>query len=515
MSIPGYATQDSTFECAARFKNQYGSDAFRILGRTNLSVSKIGFGTYRCHQNNEVHSQALQSAIQQGCNIIDTSANYTDGFAESLIGDVLNREIVWGNSKREETVLVSKAGYIQGENMKLAQKNENENNPFPEVVKYAPNVWHCIHPYFIRDQITRTLTRMHVDALDIYLLHNPEYYLLDASHKNDRDITTIRNEFYSRIHQSFLEMERLVEQGLIHWYGVSANSFVVDSGRHDFVSLSLIWETYKDVCAEKGMSPEQGHFAVIQFPFNWIEHEAFTLKNNEFEGKGFTLLELAQKLNLGVMINRPLNAVKENRMIRLASYGGKEGVNYEERFKEDLRKLLEIETRITQLIDHEGVNAQINPDVSLRNIFQNAATLRKLALQEVDVSHFNQLITHYFIPLFKIGETALLKKISKEKFENTKTMAEGYLNQFNLSSKTLRDQLDYLNFEKVKPLEKQFDVVNHPWADKLTLSQKALSVAASTPGVGVVLNGMRTPAYVEDSMELMRIKGIQIENLFN
>ena len=50
---------------------------------------------------------------------------------------------------------------------------------------------------------------------------------------------------------------------------------------------------------------------------------------------------------------------------------------------------------------------------------------------------------------------------------------------------------------------------------KLTLSQKALSVAASTPGVGVVLNGMRTPAYVEDSMELMRIKGIQIENLFN
>jgi aryl-alcohol dehydrogenase-like predicted oxidoreductase len=507
MSIPGYAAQNTTLDFAAKFNGRYGDDAFRTLGRTGLSVSKVGFGTYRCHQNSEIHFQALQSALQKGCNIIDTSANYMDGFAESLIGDVLNQEIVWGNLKREEIVLVSKVGYIQGENMKVARKNEDGQNPFPEVVKYAPNVWHCIHPYFIRDQITRSLTRMHVDALDICLLHNPEYFLLDANHKNDGDISEVRNEFYRRIHQSFVEMERLVEQGLIFWYGISSNTSVTDSNGPDFVSLSGIWKTYKDVCAEKGMSPEQGHFAVIQFPFNWIEHQAFTLKNNEFDGKQFTVLELTPKLNLGVLANRPLNAIHKNHMIRLARYGAKEGINYAGQFREDLQKLLEIETRITQLIDHEGINVQINPDVSLKNIFQNADTLRKLASQEVDVSHFSQLITHYFIPLFNIGETALLKNISKDKFEKTRTMAEGYFNQFNLTAKTLRDQLDYLNYQKVEPLEKQFDAANNLWTDKLTLSQKALSVAASTPGVDVVLNGMRTPAYVHDSMEIMRIDG--------
>jgi aryl-alcohol dehydrogenase-like predicted oxidoreductase len=37
-----------------------------------------------------------------------------------------------------------------------------------------------------------------------------------------------------------------------------------------------------------------------------------------------------------------------------------------------------------------------------------------------------------------------------------------------------------------------------------TLSRKALWVVASTPGVGSVLNGMRTPAYVDDTLGILR-----------
>jgi uncharacterized protein len=513
MSLPGFAVPDATASFAEKFKNRFVDDAFRSLGRTGLSVSKIGFGTYRCHQNSEIHFQALQLALQKGCNIIDTSANYMDGFSECLIGDVLNQEIVWGNLNREEIVLVSKAGYIQGENLKIAQKNEDEKNPFPEVVKYGPNVWHCIHPYFIRDQITRTLTRTHVDTLDIYLLHNPEYFLLDAQRQNNGDIQPVRDEFYWRVHQSFLEMERLVEQGLIRWYGISSNTFVVNKDRPDFVSLARIWETYREVCIEKGFAPEQGHFAVVQFPFNWVEHAAFTLKNNKFDARQFTTLEMAQELDLGVMINRPLNAIADSRMIRLARYAGKSDVNYSDRFSKDLKKLSEIENRLIQLIDKEGLDVQINPHVSLRNIFQNSDTLRKLALQEVDVSQLNQLVTQYFVPLFKIGETALLRKV-KEKLEETKTMVEGYFSQFNITAKTLQHQLDDLNYQRTEPLREKFDSTNRECADRLTLSQKALCVAAGAPGLDVVLNGMRTPAYVNDSMEIMRIEGIKIENLF-
>ncbi|HRB17121.1 MAG TPA: hypothetical protein PK224_15095, partial [Nitrospira sp.] len=39
---------------------------------------------------------------------------------------------------------------------------------------------------------------------------------------------------------------------------------------------------------------------------------------------------------------------------------------------------------------------------------------------------------------------------------------------------------------------------------KASLSQKALWILASTPGVTSVLNGMRTPAYVDDALQILR-----------
>jgi aryl-alcohol dehydrogenase-like predicted oxidoreductase len=514
MSIPGYATPEGTLNLAEKLKNGFSENAYRTFGRTKLIISKIGFGTYRCLQNNDAHFQALQSAIQNGCNIIDTSANYTDGKSESLISDVMNQEIVWGKSLREEIVLVSKVGYIQGQNMEIAQTKESEQKPFSDVVKYAPGVWHCIHPDFIKDQITRSLSRLHVDVIDVYLLHNPEYFLLNASKNNSTVTDSTIDEFYNRIYHAFMEMENLVEQGLIRFYGISANTFVVPSNRPGFVSLSLIWEVYEKVCAEKKLSVENGHFTVIQFPYNWIEHNAFTLKNNNYQGKSLTILELAKELNLGVMVNRPLNAMRENRIQRLAKYGAKIGINYTDRFKGELQKLVEIENKILELINEENINVQIRNDVDLIKIFQNAETLWKINLQEIDVSQLNELVAYYFIPLFKIGETTILKKIAKEKLERTKAMVEGYFTQFNSTTLVLRDKLDSDNHQKLEPFEKRFDEQNSSLADKLTFSQKALGVVSETLGVNVVLNGMHSPKYVDDSMKIMEVSGINLENLF-
>ena len=512
MSIPGYATPDSTLNFANKSENKV--DAYRILGRTNLKVSKIGFGTYRCQQNNEVHFQALQSAIQKGCNIIDTSANYMDGMAESLIGDVINQEIVWGKLQREEMVLVSKVGYIQGQNLDIAQNKEKEQKPFPEVVQYSPGVWHCIHPYFIKDQITRTLSRMHIDTLDVYLLHNPEYFLLNARKNNPTVTDSTFNEFYDRIFHAFLEMENLVEQGLICYYGISANTFIVPKINPGFVSLSRIWKAYENACVKKEISTEEGHFAVIQLPYNWIEHQAFRIKNNTYQGKSFTVLELASELNLGVLVNRPLNAIRANKILRLARYGAKKEIDYSKQFNEELNKLIEIENQILDLINQENINIQIQNGIDLINIFQNADTLRKTKLQEIDISQLNQLVAHYFIPLFKIGETALLKKVPKEKYEKTKSIIEGYFTQFNSTALAMKNKLDSDNYQKLKPLEKHFDELNNSLADKLTFSQKALSVAADTSGIDVVLNGMRTPKYADDSMKIMQINSINLKNLF-
>jgi len=40
---------------------------------------------------------------------------------------------------------------------------------------------------------------------------------------------------------------------------------------------------------------------------------------------------------------------------------------------------------------------------------------------------------------------------------------------------------------------------------KLTMSQKALNFVSSSPSVSVVLNGMRRPEYVDDTMGIMKV----------
>ena len=513
MSVPGFASPDATKSFADKFRDQYSDNAYGILGRTNLTVSGIGFGTYRCRQNNEVHFQAIESALKKGCNVIDTSANYMDGQAESLIGEVLNQEVVWGDLYREELVLISKVGYIQGENLKIAQKREEEQQPFLEVVKYAPGIWHCIHPHFIRDQITRSLSRMHIDVLDIYLLHNPEYFLLNMKKTHGINSENISREFYKRIANAFYEMENLVDEGLIRFYGISSNTLPVDNKRPDFVRLERIWEVYKSVCSEKGISTEEGHFAVIQFPFNWIEVEAFVKKNNQYNNRQITVFELARELNLGILTNRPLNAFKEDKMFRLATYGSEPGIDYSTKFREELDKLEELENIISKLIHNECTNTQINRDVKLTDIFKNSETLRKISLQNTDVSQFNQLISGYFLPLFKIGEKTFLKQIPKENFEKSKAALEGYFYQFNCTAKILQKWIDQKNYIQIKSFEDKFDTANPALADNLSFSQKAIKVLTDVSYVDVVLNGMRTPDYVEDSMGIIKTDKINSQKL--
>jgi aryl-alcohol dehydrogenase-like predicted oxidoreductase len=73
---------------------------YRRLGRTNLQVSCIGFGgapmginnyleAYDAKSNRETVMSAIQTALDQGVNYIDTAVGYGNGLGESIIGDVL------------------------------------------------------------------------------------------------------------------------------------------------------------------------------------------------------------------------------------------------------------------------------------------------------------------------------------------------------------------------------------------------------------------------------------------
>jgi hypothetical protein len=336
--IEGLARPDATEKWAASFPRLQ----FKQLGRTGLTVSPIGFGCYRIALGNAEHERALSSAISAGVNLIDTSANYGDGLSEQLVGKVLRDLIARDQIQREQIVLVTKAGYIQGSNLEIVKRRARERTPFPEVVEIEERLQHCIHPEFLEDQLTRGSERLGCGGVDGFLLHNPEYFL-EWAQSADWDLDDARAEYYRRIEAAFVYLEEQAEAGRIRFYGVSSNTFPSEPDDFSFTSLSELLRIAERLGCK--------HFALIQFPMNLMETGGVTVANQgvsagapgagvdaemganedaetgaeaeseaeELEGAGGAdLMTLCRERGMGVLINRPLNAFYGGRMLRLA-----------------------------------------------------------------------------------------------------------------------------------------------------------------------------------------------------
>lgn len=303
--MPGSASAEGTRRSAQRAIDEGTSaSACRALGRTGLTTSSLGFGSYRIDDRTPEHAAALEKALLGGVNLIDTSTNYTDGSSETCIGNVLARH------RREEVIVISKVGYVQGQALAMARAREQRGAAFSEMVKYTNGCWHCIHPEFIADQLDRSLGRLRVEKVDVYLLHNPEYFFTDAAkQRKGASLETLQGEFYDRIRRAFSHLEDEVRRGRIGFYGVSSNTFGALASDPEAISLDRMWMTAGEVAHEH-------HFAVVQLPANLFESGPMLTRNNLAGSR--TVLEFAQEHDLAVLVNRPLNAFYREQLIRLA-----------------------------------------------------------------------------------------------------------------------------------------------------------------------------------------------------
>ena len=279
------------------------ASAYGPLGRVHARVSRIGFGGYRVDHRSDVHREALREALVSGITLVDTSTNYADGHSEILVGEVVRDVLGRGALRREDLVLVTKAGYVQGGNQREAIRRARAGRPWSEMTEYTPDCWHCIAPDFLADQLTASLDRLALPNVDVLLLHNPEYFLTDAAHRGvPRD--EARAAFYERIRRALQHLEAEVAAGRIGAYGVSSNTFVVPRENEDAVSLERVLEN-----AGPG-------FAVVQLPFNPLETGA---REPIHTADGRSVLEVAKGAGLGVLVNRPLNAFSGHGLVRFAA----------------------------------------------------------------------------------------------------------------------------------------------------------------------------------------------------
>lgn len=462
--------------------NKYKNLCYRTLGKTGLSVSAFGFGGYRIDVSLKIHYEALSAALQSGINLIDTSSNYSDGGSELLIRDVLNDLIKEGMIKRDEIVIVSKGGYIQGKNFEEAAQREHEDKPFPEVVKCSPDLWHCIHPEFLEHQITESLKRLSLDKIDVYLLHNPEYFLTYSSIKDEAE----RNdEYYNRIKAAFEHLEEEVKKGRISFYGVSSNTFGSKENANNFTSLERLIQIAKEISSEN-------HFAVVQAPFNLLELGIAEVKNQG--SSKLTFLELADKENLGVLTNRPLNAIEKNKIIRFSDFPVTEN-----RSDEEIKTLLDdLDEMEYQLRDYtfDKMNLNASEEQSLRDCLSLSKIIQENIERFDSPNSFRDIKGFYLIPRANYA----IKTIG-DHFKDDAPLI-GRLNNYAVATNVILDSIysrlaktqNEKNKELHKLVNKNLDKKHH----KLSLSAKTLIALNSQKSISSVLVGMRTNEYVED-----------------
>ncbi len=487
----GHARPDATAAHASRWQARGCTEGFRPLGRTGLMVSRLGFGTYRVDDETPEHGAALERALLSGCNLIDTSTNYTDGGSERLVGEVLEALVASGKIQREDVVVVSKIGYIQGDNLKMAQARAAAGEPFPEVVECGKGLWHCLHPVFLADQLQRSLDRLGLATLDFCLLHNPEYFLADAVSQGYADLERLREEFYRRLEEAFHFFEGEVRAGRLLGYGVSSNTAVKPPADPEATSLTRM------LAAARQAGGEAHHLRLLQLPMNLVEAGA-ALEENNGPDERQTVLEHAKAQGVGVLVNRPLNAFGREGLVRLADVSVPEAAcDLEEqiavvgRLEEEY--LRDIASRL------EAAEKGVPPD----QFFRFAEALGTLRDRVKSLEHWREIEAQALLPRLTQALRTLDRSLGGDLGRTWRDWRARYVPE-------MRRALDELGRLAALGSAATSKAIGHaleplfPEAQRHeSLSRKALWIAASTPGVSAVLCGMRRVAYVEDALGIL------------
>jgi len=180
---------------------------YRVLGRTGLSVSEIGYGMWGMSAWKDSHDsesiKSLQRSVDLGCTFYDTAWAYGDGHSEQLLGNLVKEN----PDKRLIT----------------ATKIPPKNRSWPSQREHTLD--DCYPPTYVREHIRLSLQNMRVDQIDIMQLHTWE----DSWLQDDQWIQ---------------ELLRSKENGEIGFIGISLNRWepwngvqAVQSGLVDCVQV--------------------------------------------------------------------------------------------------------------------------------------------------------------------------------------------------------------------------------------------------------------------------------------
>jgi aryl-alcohol dehydrogenase-like predicted oxidoreductase len=295
------ATASGTDRFRKRFADKLVEDYFRPLAG-GLVASSIGIGTYlgECDDADDAkYALALQTALDQGINVIDTSINYRCQRSERTIGAVLRAALASGTVARDEVVLCTKGGYIPLDGAAPASRDDymaylRRTFVDPGIVteEDVAGGGHSLSPSFLAHQINASQTNLGVRTLDVYYLHNPEQQLDYVQPARFRTL----------LRRAFALLEERVASGDLGCYGCATwNGLRTPPDSRGHLDLSELAAIARDV------GGDDHHFRAVQLPINLAMSEAVRAPTQRLGARRVvSLLQAAEELGISVIASAAL-----------------------------------------------------------------------------------------------------------------------------------------------------------------------------------------------------------------
>jgi len=251
----------------------------------------------------------------------------------------------------------------------------------------------------------------------------------------------------------------------------------------------------------------QHHFRVLQLPMNLFEAGAL-LTHNTGKDDSETVLSLAREKEIAVLVNRPLNAIpgKGGGMIRLADPQAEiSNTNFEAQqpkvaaFEHDYKQVLAPNI------------PQPDKGASPLDYFNWAEELKRVRESVQNVEHWDQIESQTIGPHVNRVFQLLTQHFAGRKEEEKiwESWRDKYVPELVALLKVMRMEAAQKSAKKLSEIGQVIDLLFPEPQRKEPFSRKALWTVASTPGVTSVLNGMRHPIYVDDSLTILQWEPLQ------
>lgn len=258
-------------------------------------LSKIGVGLYQGEESDAGDLklfEVLEFALLNGVHVFDCAPSYRNRRSENVLGRLTRMY------PDRDYFISTKGGFVPFD---FSQGEEKEKEYVQDLVDrgwlrpqlFDKEYFQTFDILFLEQALTTTLATLSRDCVELYYLHNPEYFL--AKWGRDRLLEMMK--------EVFLWIKDKIEAGQIKAFGISSwNGFFEEEQQ---VRLELI--EFYTLAQEVGI---ETYFNYLQVPYNFAQTRALFFKGQKLGASQKSLFGVAEELKISILGSAPLGQGK-------------------------------------------------------------------------------------------------------------------------------------------------------------------------------------------------------------